>query len=42
VKPAGTQALEVFSAGGTTEIGRFRIFRHRAGRLVGPPVWVPA
>lgn len=42
VKPTGAEQLEVFSAGGTTELGRFRIFKHRAGKLVGPPVWVPA
>lgn len=34
--------LHVFNSGSSTELGRFRVFEHAEGRLLGPPVWVDA
>lgn len=34
--------LRVVNAGSTTRLGRFRVFRHRGGRLAGEPEWLPA
>jgi 3',5'-cyclic AMP phosphodiesterase CpdA len=31
--------LGIFNAGSSTALGRFRVFRHEAGRLLGPPEW---
>jgi len=31
--------LRVFNAGSSTDLGRFRVFGHSEGRLVGDPVW---
>ncbi|NMO13310.1 metallophosphoesterase [Pyxidicoccus fallax] len=36
---AGGRLLRVYNAGSSTELGRFRVFRHEAGRLLGEPEW---
>lgn len=34
------RALGLYNAGSTTELGRFRVFKHESGRLICPPEWV--
>ncbi len=34
------RTLGLYNAGSTTELNRFRIFTHDAGRLIGQPEWV--
>jgi 3',5'-cyclic AMP phosphodiesterase CpdA len=36
---AGGRALRIYNAGSSTELGRFRLFRHVDGRLLGEPTW---
>ncbi|MBZ4420067.1 metallophosphoesterase [Myxococcus sp. RHST-1-4] len=36
---AGGRPLRIYNAGSSTELGRFRMFRHSAGRLQGEPSW---
>lgn len=38
----GERALSVFNSGSSTDLGRFRVFSHMAGRLVGKPEWCQA
>jgi 3',5'-cyclic-AMP phosphodiesterase len=33
--------LHLFNAGSSTELGHVRLFAHRWGRLVAPPLWLP-
>ena len=33
------RGLRLFNSGSSLELGRFRLFSHAAGRLVGEPVW---
>ncbi|MBU8899119.1 metallophosphoesterase [Corallococcus sp. H22C18031201] len=35
----GGRALKVYNAGSSTDLGRFRLFQHAAGRLEGTPTW---
>ncbi|AGC46536.1 hypothetical protein MYSTI_05255 [Myxococcus stipitatus DSM 14675] len=37
--PVRGRALRVCNAGSSTDLGRFRLFRHSEGRLVGEPEW---
>jgi 3',5'-cyclic AMP phosphodiesterase CpdA len=37
-----TRPLGLYNAGCSTEIGRFRMFRHAQGALLGPPLWLDA
>lgn len=36
------RALRVYNSGSTTELGCFRVFEHKGGRLLGPPAWAQA
>ncbi|RKH44456.1 metallophosphoesterase [Corallococcus llansteffanensis] len=38
----GERALRVYNSGSSTDLGRFRVFSHLAGRLVGEPAWCQA
>jgi Icc protein len=33
------RGLRVYNSGSSTELGRFRLFEHTAGRLIGAPIW---
>lgn len=37
---ASARPLAVYNAGATPRLGCVRIFRHRAGKLIGPPQWL--
>jgi 3',5'-cyclic AMP phosphodiesterase CpdA len=37
----GIRRLSVYNAGSAPELGRFRVFSHEAGALLGRPRWVP-
>jgi 3',5'-cyclic-AMP phosphodiesterase len=37
-----TRPLGLYNAGCSTELGRFRLFRHAGGALLGPPLWLDA
>jgi 3',5'-cyclic AMP phosphodiesterase CpdA len=39
VVPHTRRPLHVVNAGSSTELGAFRVFRHRAGALSAPPAW---
>jgi 3',5'-cyclic-AMP phosphodiesterase len=39
---AGSRPLRLFNAGCSTSLGRFRVFFHQRGALVGDPVWLEA
>lgn len=36
----GGRPLRVYNAGSSTDLGRFRLFQHEGGRLVGEPAWL--
>ena len=36
------RGLRIYNSGSSTEMGRFRVFSHAAGRLTGAPVWYRA
>ena len=38
----GPRPLQVFNAGSSTELGRFRVFHHRGRELLGPARWYEA
>lgn len=40
--PDGARPLRIYNAGSSTDLGRFRVFRHKAGRLLGEPAWCRA
>src|SRR5262249_48650150 len=37
--PAGDRPLGIYNAGASPSLGRFRVFRHFAGRLLATPEW---
>ncbi|MCP3144826.1 metallophosphoesterase family protein [Pyxidicoccus xibeiensis] len=39
LEEAGPRPLRIYNAGSSTELGRFRVFQHSAGRLLGEPAW---
>src|SRR5262245_21372401 len=39
VTAAGGRPLRIYNAGASPSLGRFRVFRHFAGRLLGAPEW---
>lgn len=42
LEPDGVRPLRLYNAGSSTDLGRFRVFRHKAGRLLGEPAWCRA
>lgn len=42
VRLAVSRPLGLYNAGCSTALGRFRMFRHAAGALLGPPLWLDA
>lgn len=42
ILPDDERGLKIYNAGSSTLLGRFRLFRHEAGRLLGDPVWIDA
>ncbi|QSQ24896.1 metallophosphoesterase [Pyxidicoccus parkwayensis] len=42
LEPEGARPLRIYNAGSSTDLGRFRVFRHKAGRLLGEPAWCRA
>ena len=37
--PGQGRGLRIYNSGSSLELGRFRLFQHTAGRLVGEPLW---
>ncbi|MFP2926377.1 metallophosphoesterase, partial [Pyxidicoccus sp. 3LG] len=39
LEEAAGRPLRIYNSGSSTELGRFRVFRHAAGRLLDEPAW---